>query len=530
MDTEWTMPSEGFETASLALINRQRRDRSLFLTLFISMLCLVPLLVIGGLAFGTGMLLALAGVVIVVALLVRWPVFGFFVVLCCTLVIEQSPLPVLNNKPEIYIFYWPTSLQGLPDRPIGFLMLLIVLSLVVIGLLQRKRLLRGGPLLLPYLSLLLCVVWGIVHGLTSGGDLKITVNEVRSFWYLFLGYLLAYNLIRTKKHLRAFFWCVIIGAGIKALEGCYIYVFVIHGDLADNHQIMSHEESYFWIAILLLIMLFALHHKYRPQFYTALALVPFLLISLVANNRRADFVALLVGLAVAWLLIFLVRPQARRLLLIILFVTLALGGAYVAAFYKGQGGFSEPARAIISVFHPDPTDASSNAYRNIENYDLEYTVKLNPMGLGFGKEFLQPVLLPNLLSLDPVYLYIPHNTIYWVWMRLGPIGYLALWYLFGSIIIRGCIYVKSLKDRYLQLTAIYIVVMILIEIMVAYADYQLSFYRNVIYVGMLMGILMRLPMLDALESKNVEKKDVFVDEVACTDAELPGAHVGSRHA
>ena len=106
------------------------------------------------------------------------------------------------------------------------------------------------------------------------------------------------------------------------------------------------------------------------------------------------------------------------------------------------------------------------------------------MGLGFGKPFLQPVPLPNILSLDPVYLYIPHNTIYWVCMRLGPIGYLALWYLFGSIIVRGCIYVRQLKDKYLQLVAIYVVAMVVMEIMVAYADYQLSFYRNVIYIGM----------------------------------------------
>ena len=74
---------------------------------------------------------------------------------------------------------------------------------------------------------------------------------------------------------------------------------MIHGDLSANHEIMSHEESYFWIAILLLIALFSLHYKYRPQLYVALAFIPFLLISLVANNRRADDVALIVGLMVA---------------------------------------------------------------------------------------------------------------------------------------------------------------------------------------------------------------------------------------
>ena len=127
---------------------------------------------------------------------------------------------------------------------------------------------------------------------------------------------------------------------------------------------------------------------------------------------------------------------------------------------------------------------------------MKYTVKLNPMGLGFGKPFLQPILLPDLSSLDPVYNYIPHNTIYWVWMRLGPIGFIALWYLFGAMIVRGSIIARQLKDTYLQLIAIYIVAMFVMEIIVAYADYQLSFYRNVIYIGILAGVLMRLPKID----------------------------------
>lgn len=523
MGSEWSLISEGTLTVATMLVRRKRSDYRLFLIIFISMLCLVPPLVIGGLTVGMGLILAALGIIVIMALLIRWPAFGFFSVLLGTLVVDQSPLPILGNKPEMYVFYWPTSLQGLPDRPIGFFMLLILLVLVVRGLLQRREMLHRGELFLPYLGLLLCVVWGVIHGMTSGGDFKIIVNEVRSFWYLFLGYLLAYNVIRSKKHLQTFFWCIILGAGIKALEGFYIYLFIIHGDLSANHEIMSHEESYFWISILLLIMLFSLHHKYRPQFYTALSITPFLLISLIANNRRADFVALIIGLLVAWTLIFLARTEARKLLVTVLVTTLLLGGAYVIAFSNGQGGLSTPARSIVSVFRPDSTEAASNLYRDIENYDLQYTVKLNPMGLGFGKPFLQPILLPNILSLDPVYLYIPHNTVYWVWMRLGPVGYLAMWYLFGSIIARGCIYARQIKDKYLQLIAIYIVAMVVMEIVVAYADYQLSFYRNVIYIGMLAGVLLKLPALDI-------RKDQSVNEVACSHAELSNPYVGSRNA
>ena len=496
METQSPITSSGFQSVTTILANRKRSDLLLFIAICIGTLCLFPALVLGGIAIGSSLVLTIMALLVISILVIRWPIVGFFVIVGCTLLIEQNPLPLLSSAPNLYVFTWPSALQGLPDRPIGFFMLLVLLVLVIHGLLKRQKPCREANCSCHICFFLVCVIWGTVHGLTTGGDLKIIVNEVRSFWYLFVGYLLAYNLVRSKKHLYWFFWFVILCAGIKALEGTYIYIFIIHGDLASNHEIMAHEESYFWVSILLLIILFSLHFRYRPQFYTALALVPFLLIALIANNRRADFVALLVEIVVAWVLVFAVKPEGRKSLVKVLIVVALLGGAYVAAFSNGHGGISEPARAVVSVFHPDPSDAASNLYRDIENYDLKYTVKLNPMGLGFGKQFLEPILLPDISALDLYYLYIPHNTIYWVWMRLGPIGYLALWYLFGAIIVRGCIISRNLKDKYLQLIAIYIVAMIIMEIIVAFADYQLSFYRNVIYAGVLTGILMKLPTLD----------------------------------
>ena len=57
----------------------------------------------------------------------------------------------------------------------------------------------------------------------------------------------------------------------------------------------------------------------------------------------------------------------------------------------------------------------------------------------------------------------------------------------------------STLDPRLQLVAIYIVAVTFMEIIVAFADYQLFFFRNVIYLGLLAGILMKLPALDENE-------------------------------
>ena len=476
---------------------QRRSDRRLFILIFAIVFCLTPLLALAGWMIGFSTVLGLSVVLVVVVLIARWPIIGFYVVAGCALLVEQEPL-VLNGVPayNLYVFYWPTRYSGLIERPIGFLVLFIFLMLLCQRLVKRQRLLEGGKLFLPLSLFMLCVAGGIVHGLISGGNTKIIVVEVRPFWYLFLSYLLAYNLIRHKNHVRLFFWLAILSAGVKSLEGVYIYLVVNHASTAGHNELMAHEESFFFAALLLLVILFCLHYRYRPQLYTALLFVPSVVVAMVANQRRADYIALLIGFIVAWLLVILVKPRARKGLIIALVIFAVLVAGYVAAFGNSGGSLAEPARAIVSFYHPDPRDAASNLYRDIENFDLEYTVKLNPLGLGFGKQFLQPILLPNVLVTDPYYLFVPHNTIYWVWMRLGPIGYGVFWYLIAAIIVRGCIIARQLQNRYLQLVAIYIVAITFMEVIVAEADYQLFFYRNVFYIGLLAGVLMKLPSLE----------------------------------
>jgi cell division protein FtsW (lipid II flippase) len=511
--------SQTLQTVSHMLAARKRSETILFLLIFIITLSMTPVIMIAGLSFGMTFVLGVVIAIILAGLVVRWPVIGFFVVATCVVLVEQDALSSTDFTDRLYVFYWPTKFEGLPERPLGFLILFIFLVIICGNLLSRKKILRGGDLGLPFLLFMVCVIWGVVHGIISGGSFKIIVLEVRPFLYLFEAYFLAYNLISKKNQIRAFFWVVIFGAGVKSLQGLYLYLIVFHADLVDHHEIMAHEESFFFISLLLLVVLFVLHHCYRPQFFVALAISPCVIIAMVANQRRADYVAFLLGVAVAWILVFWVKPQSRKKLVVGMIIFLIIGTAYVLAFQHGSGSFSEPARSIVSIFKPnaDSTSYYSNLYRDIEDYDLKYTVRLNPMGMGFGKQFLQPEILPNIITLDPYYLYIPHNTVYWVWMRLGPFGYAAFWYLIGAAVIRGCLIARKLKDSYLQLVAIYVVAVIFMEISVAYADYQLYFYRNVIFLGLLLGMLMLLPKLDAqketINAKASEETNVGTKEV-----------------
>jgi hypothetical protein len=53
------------------------------------------------------------------------------------------------------------------------------------------------------------------------------------------------------------------------------------------------------------------------------------------------------------------------------------------------------------------------------------------------------------------------------------------------------------------MTGIYCVAVLLMGIVIAFADYQLFFYRDVIYMGLLAGILVKLPAIESRESKSV---------------------------
>jgi hypothetical protein len=505
--------SELENTVISLLSSRTRHDTKLFLILFFLLLSLTPLLALWGLSTGLSVVLGILIAPILTIVFIRWPVLALYIVAACAFVIEAESLPTPIGTDHLYIFYWPPQMEGLIERPIGLLIELALFIWIFHRLVKRQPLLRGGALIRPFVLYILCVLGAVVYGLVSGGNQKVIMVQFRPFWYTLLCYILAYNFVTRKSHVRNFFWLAIVSAGLKGLQGLYIYLILYHGNLEGHDLIMSHEESYFFAALLLLTVIFCLYYRYRPQLIACLCVAPAVLLSLVANQRRTDYIALLVGIAFAWAVIFLLKPKARRALLTGMIIFGTLITIYILIFSHVSGTLGSPARSIIGIFIPtagDSRDVLSNLYRDYENTDLIYTAKRYPLGLGFGKTFLQPKSLestyPGVRGDDPYYDYIPHNTIYWVWVDLGPIGFFAFWFLIGSIMIQGCFIARQLKDSYLQVVAIYIIAIAVMEVIVAFADYQLYFYRNVIDLGLLSGLLVKLPILDK-EQKEVQKNE-----------------------
>ena len=73
----------------------------------------------------------------------------------------------------------------------------------------------------------------------------------------------------------------------------------------------------------------------------------------------------------------------------------------------------------------------------IENYDLQQTIKSSPViGLGFGQPFLRPVPLPD-ISVFEFNAYIPHNSLLWLWIKMGFVGFVAFLYTLAKTIVSG---------------------------------------------------------------------------------------------
>ncbi len=103
---------------------------------------------------------------------------------------------------------------------------------------------------------------------------------------------------------------------------------------------------------------------------------------------------------------------------IILYVT-----AGIAA--KGESIIFYPIRSLFSV--ADSKNVS-NQTRDIENYNLLYTFGGQPiMGSGFGHEYTEVSVAYSIADIMPNYRYIAHNSVLWLLMLTGLIGFGLLW-------------------------------------------------------------------------------------------------------
>jgi hypothetical protein len=138
---------------------------------------------------------------------------------------------------------------------------------------------------------------------------------------------------------------------------------------------------------------------------------------------------------------------------------------------------------------PDERDFASNLYRRQEDANLQVNIRRSmPMGAGFGVPIDYALPIVDLTGNAPSLRFIPHNTILYVWMRMGLLGIAGFWWLIGAAFIAACRVVRCPDRRLAAFGAIVICALIAYLLEGAY-DLGLAWFRVAVFMGCVLGAL-----------------------------------------
>lgn len=459
----------------------------------------------------TGVLFGLVfiGGAIAVAGLTVWlwqnPVRGVYVLFAAAVAIDVDYTVTTENGYYIahYLPFWQdftawTRIHIIVSPAELFMVLLLIIWLIK-STGNRNFRFQKGSLMLPIGLYMGMILVGELHGVGTGGNLTVSLWELRPQIYMLIAYILACNLVRTRNEIMKLSWILLIGAGFRAIEGTARYFTFFRGHVQQEIAVFPHGQAFFLNGFLTLTAILFLYNGPRKMKRVALWLLPFVLFIDLATDRRAAIAALSLGTLLLLFVTLIVNPARRRLVGIILVLLAVTFPPYYLKFQNSAGTIAVPARAIASQFHPDPRDASSNQYRIDEAFDIMSTMKSSTttelIGYGFGKPFQTPHALADISQIYVFWNVMPHNSILWVWMRLGTVGFLLLWLMIGAAILQSLRLARRMRDPWLQGLAVFVALMIVQEVVFGYLDLQWTDYRNLVTVGLLFALISRLAKL-----------------------------------
>ena len=480
---------------------------------------IIPFIVIVSILAGVGLVLvitdwnvlaALAFALAVTVLLAtfyksEWGFFIFFgMVLLFDQYLNELPLGVpvtaqvgyfLNLKQNPLL---PSFAAGVVN-PIELQLGLIILAWFISVISRKSHKLVGIPYWGFALLLLVTIGGSLLHGLSTGGEFLPALWEIRALTYFLIVYFLVPQMIQTRTQLNIVLWIIVIIIAVKALQGT-IRLVAINFSFGGYETLTNHEDPLFISDLFILLVAFLTLRVKIPLRSALLWLLPILFLGFYAGQRRAVYLAFFISLVL--FLILLKGPERYtffRTALPFLFVVMC----YTAVFWNSSSRFAEPVQLIKSGFSDSEKGAGeryySNLYREFERYDIAATVKSFPLaGIGFGKRYLQPVDL-SLIGADwSLRDWIPHSEILWLMANMGAAGFFFFVLFMNSMAFEAGRLTKALHDPFLRSIAFMIAAAVLSQIVVSYLDLQLTYYRNMVFLGTVCGLL---PAISALDKK-----------------------------
>ena len=436
------------------------------------------------------LLFPLIGAIVVLAVLAH-PVVGLYVLFGSAILFEQFLVPGLSPITQYSRIFQNLSVYTpIPLRLsiVDLLILLIAVGLATQRLRGRHQPLRMGVFGWAILGYFAVFLLGIVIGAARGGAWKpdVVLNELRAPVHLCVAYFLATNLVRERRQLQVFMWLFVVIVGIKALQAILNY-FEAQSLPFWLDAVSSHEDVVLWIpAIGLMVVALVLGMRTKLA-YAIFAVQPIILAAQFLSNRRVGFIALGVTLVTITVLLFFSHP--RRAAAIAAFGAIAVV-SYTLLFWDAQGPIAEPLRALRTLVEPSSlpiVDQLSNTWRDIENGNIAYTVKQLPLtGVGLGQRYLferEPAEVPF-----EYWRFITHNAPLWLWLKAGPLGAFALWFLVARALLVSAAFYRRHADPSLRLVIALPIALIVSQIVFSSVELGLTYSRTMIALGVTLGI------------------------------------------
>jgi hypothetical protein len=431
------------------------------------------------------------------------PALGPMALLLAALLIEQSRFQVGTSDPALtdrIPFFHGTSHGNEADLLIAFV--------AFVWFVRQRRVRAAEPvqvlpnMRLPVAALVGAVFLGLLVGASHHGDLRIAMTEIRPYLYLAAAYALASALLDRRRAVRAVLWTIVVANGIKALQALWIF-FTTARDLNPRPEaVLGHEESlFFGISVLIPLALWMFGVKGRLRTWST-ALVPAILLADLVNSRRTAWLIIGAGVIVLGVIVMAVLPDRRRVVGRLWLVGALVAAVYLPVYWNRTGAIGQPARAIHSAISPDPRDGLSNLYRIQENANLQLNIKEGGLlGRGFGVPIDYALPIADIRSIDPLITYIPHNGVFYMFMRMGLAGGIAFWCVLGFGIIAACRLARSPDREHAALGAVVACTLIGYALM-GYNDQGFYFFRIAIVVGTLLGLVEATRRLDASSERS----------------------------
>jgi O-Antigen ligase len=390
---------------------------------------------------------------------------------------------------KVHLFQSFQEAYGIPGgiiSPVELLLILAMLVWLARGVSERHVRMRASPLGVGVMVLLAMAVAMELFGMARGGVFNISLWELRPFLYVAATYLIASQLVGGRGALEAVLWGMVIGTGLKGLEGTE-RVITMANVIPRPEAILEHDESFFFSCFIALTVALWLFRKRGNLRRVATAFLPLVLVADLGNNRRAAWVMLPAMLLALGIVTYVRTPGHRKAIASVMGVLLLLGSGYVLAFRNSTSLAAEPAHAVWSQFQPDPRDSNSNLYRQLENANLALDIKVAAFtGTGFGVPIAHPIPLYDASNIDPLINFIPHNNILYLWLRLGTLGAIAFWWLIGAALVAACRLARH-PDRTLGLFGGVAMTAVMAWLVQGWLDVGITSFRIVLLVGTLLG-------------------------------------------